>query len=64
MVAVDYFFAAPIALGEAMNFYFTYLINNPQVQARIHQEIDKVVGAARLPTLDDRQLYTKKIKVM
>ena len=33
---------------------FLALVKNPQVLKRAHEEIDRVVGSERLPTIDDR----------
>lgn len=49
-------FPAAIACGHTLNFYFAYLLNYPTVQTNIQEEIDRVVGKARLPNLDDRKL--------
>jgi cytochrome P450 len=55
MVVLDYMFPSPIGLGHTLSFYFAYIINNPDVQAKVHEEIDRVVGQSRLPHLDDRK---------
>lgn len=47
-------FPAAIAIGHTLNFHFVNLINNPRVQVKMQEEIDRVVGRSRLPTLDDR----------
>jgi cytochrome P450 len=55
MVVLDYMFPSPIGLGHTLSFYFAYIINNPDVQVKVHEEIDRVVGQSRLPHLDDRK---------
>jgi hypothetical protein len=57
MVVLDYMFPSPIGLGHTLSFYFAYIINNPDVQVKVHEEIDRVVGQSRLPNLDDRKKY-------
>ncbi|RZC31857.1 cytochrome P450 304a1, partial [Asbolus verrucosus] len=56
MTVLDYMFPAPIAIGHTLSFYFVYLMNNPHVQVKIQDEIDRVVGRSRLPNLNDRKL--------
>ena len=33
---------------------FLVLLHHPDIQSRIHNEIDDVVGRGRLPSLDDK----------
>ncbi|XP_019865636.1 probable cytochrome P450 304a1 [Aethina tumida] len=54
IVILDCMFPAGIAIGHTLNFHFVNLINNPGVQVKMQEEIDRVVGRSRLPTLDDR----------
>ncbi|KAK5640840.1 hypothetical protein RI129_009387 [Pyrocoelia pectoralis] len=37
-----------------LGFAFLYMLLHPDVQAKVQEEIDRVVGRERLPTLDDR----------
>lgn len=37
-----------------MNFTILYIIRNQDVQRKLQQEIDTVVGKERLPVLEDR----------
>jgi hypothetical protein len=52
-------FPSPIAIGHTLSFYFVFLINNPHVQVKIQEEIDRVVGRSRLPNVDDRKEYVR-----
>jgi len=51
---VDFTFLAATAMSTTLNFALVYLLNYPKVQTKMQQELDKVVGRDRLPTLDDR----------
>lgn len=55
IVFLDYMFPSAIALTHTLHFYFAQLLNNPGIQEKIQEEIDRVVGRGRLPTLDDRR---------
>lgn len=50
-------FPAPVAIGQTLNFLWTYLMKYPEIQIKVQEEIDRVVGRSRLPTLDDRKEY-------
>ncbi|XP_017768827.1 PREDICTED: probable cytochrome P450 304a1 [Nicrophorus vespilloides] len=52
---LDYMFPAPVAIGHTLNFLFAHLINKPEIQVKMQEEIDQVVGRSRLPTIDDRK---------
>lgn len=55
MTLLDFIFPASAALGQTISNLFAYLVCNPEVQKKIQEEIDDVVGNARLPNLDDKQ---------
>lgn len=48
-------FPAPVAIGQTLNYLWVYLVNYPEVQEKVQEEIDRVVGRSRLPNLDDRK---------
>jgi cytochrome P450 len=50
----DLLFPASTTVSSTLNFAFMFLLNYPEVQTKMQQELDKVVGCDRLPTLDDR----------
>lgn len=52
---LDFMFPSPIAAGHSLNFIFAYLIYHPEVQKKAQEEIDRVVGRSRMPTIDDRK---------
>lgn len=43
--------------SKSLGFGFLYLLLNPEVQKKAQEEIDRVVGRDRLPTLNDRPKY-------
>nr|WBY51147.1 cytochrome P-450 [Holotrichia parallela] len=53
-VCLDLFMAGSETTTKSFGFAFTYLLLNPDVQKKAQEEIDAVVGRARLPTLHDR----------
>ncbi|KAG8225418.1 hypothetical protein J437_LFUL004618 [Ladona fulva] len=40
--------------SNTLDFATLYLLHHPDVQAKIHEEIDRVVGRDRTPTLEDK----------
>ncbi|XP_073399844.1 cytochrome P450 1A1-like isoform X2 [Dendrobates tinctorius] len=50
----DIFGAGYDTLSSAVRWSFLYLIKYPEVQDKIYQEIDTLIGAGRVPTFDDR----------
>ncbi|EEZ99196.1 cytochrome P450 304E1 [Tribolium castaneum] len=55
LITLDFMFPSPVGVGHTLSFYFAHLINNPEIQTKIQEEIDQVVGRSRLPSLDDRK---------
>ncbi|XP_050460249.1 probable cytochrome P450 303a1 [Cataglyphis hispanica] len=53
-ICIDLFIAGSETTSKALGFTFLYLILFPQVQKKAHEEIDKVLGRDRFPTLADR----------
>jgi cytochrome P450 len=41
-------------VSTTLSFAMVFLLNYPEVQTKMQQELDAVVGRDRLPTLDDR----------
>ncbi|XP_031345329.1 probable cytochrome P450 304a1 [Photinus pyralis] len=52
---VDYFFPAPNVIGPSLNMLWAHLCKYPEVQTKVQEEIDRIVGRSRLPNLDDRK---------
>ncbi|KYM98059.1 hypothetical protein ALC62_11405 [Cyphomyrmex costatus] len=53
-ICVDLFIAGSETTSKALGFGFLNLILNPQIQRKAHEEIDRVTGRKRFPTLDDK----------
>ena len=60
-ITIDIFFAGLDTTLTALVNSFALLLNYPECKSRICSEIDRVIGKARPPSLDDRQHmpYTK-----
>jgi len=41
-------------VSSTLKFALVFVVKYPEVQSKMQQEIDKVVGRDRMPTLDDR----------
>ena len=54
VAGIDLLFAASTTVSSTLNFALAFLLNYPKIQTKMQQELDKVVGRDRLPTLDDR----------
>jgi len=56
-ICMDMFMAGSETTSKSLGFGFLYLLLNPEVQKKAQEEIDRVVGRDRLPTLNDRPKY-------
>ncbi|XP_069313192.1 cytochrome P450 2F1 isoform X3 [Eulemur rufifrons] len=54
MTTHNLLFGGTETVGTTLRHAFLALMKYPKVQARVQEEIDHVVGRARLPTLEDR----------
>lgn len=61
LALIDFSFPAFTAVGTQLAFLVQYLLLYPEVQKKIQNELDAVVGTGRLPTLEDRKFcnYTE-----
>ncbi|XP_054262987.1 probable cytochrome P450 304a1 [Macrosteles quadrilineatus] len=63
MMCWDLLFPTSMTVTATMGFAVEFLLLNPEVQPKIQEEIDRVIGRSRLPNLDDRKLmpYTEAV---
>lgn len=54
MTLVDFGFPPFSALSQTMTFMVQLVCHKPEIQRKIQEEIDQVIGEGRMPTLDDR----------
>lgn len=54
LICVDFAFPSLSALSVTISFLIQQIYIEPEIQTKIQNEIDMVVGGGRLPTLDDR----------
>jgi cytochrome P450 family 2 subfamily U polypeptide 1 len=55
VTGVDFMFPATTTVSSTLKFALVYLLNYPEVQTKMQQELNNIVGRDRLPTLDDRK---------
>jgi len=55
VIGTDFMFPAATTVSTTLNFAMVFLLKYPEVQSKMQQEMDTVVGRDRLPTLDDRK---------
>jgi len=55
MTMSELFIAGMETTASTLCWALMYLIHNPDVQQRLHQELDQVIGPDRLPELEDKK---------
>jgi len=53
-VLLDLVQAASESSANTAGFVMMYVAMNPKVQDKLHEELDRVIGRDRFPTLEDR----------
>jgi len=53
---IDMFFAGSDTMSSTLGWAFLYLSIWPDVQKKVHQELDRVIGRSRSTCLEDRPL--------
>ena len=53
-LCLDLMIAGTDTSAQTVNWFLLMLANRPQIQARVHEELDRVIGRDTLPTTDDR----------
>ena len=53
-LCADMIIAGTDTSAQTVNWFLLLLANRPEVQARVHEELDRVVGRNAVPTVEDR----------
>ena len=53
-LCMDLMIAGTDTSAQTVNWFLLLLANRPQIQARVHEELDRVIGRDTLPTTEDR----------
>jgi cytochrome P450 len=57
-VLLDMLFAGSETTSTALNWAIMFMIKYPDIQRRVQQELDQVVGRNRLPNIEDRYFFS------
>lgn len=51
----DIMFALTDTTATTNEYLIYHMINNPDIQQKVHEELDRVIGPDRVPTIEDRE---------
>ncbi|KAL1769373.1 cytochrome P450 2G1 [Sigmodon hispidus] len=54
LTTLNLFFAGTETVASTLRYGFLLLMKYPEVEAKVYEEINQVIGAHRIPTVDDR----------
>ena len=53
-LCMDLIIAGTDTSAQTVNWFLLIMANRPEIQAKVHEELDRVIGRDGLPTVDDR----------
>ena len=53
-LCMDMIIAGTDTSAQTINWFLLLMANRPEIQAKVHEELDRVIGHDALPTVDDR----------
>ncbi len=53
-LCMDLLIAGTDTSAQTVNWFLLLLANRPEIQARVHEELDRIIGRDALPTVEDR----------
>lgn len=56
-ICLDFFIAGALTTSYTLDFAVLATVTHPQVQKKLHEEIDKVLKRGQIPTIEDKNKY-------